>query len=143
MTPSNILKHISCNKDNPVISLISHSLQATGCTGTSKCQASLAYLLPFQAAEKLTVCLLLPRQGDSLSSIENAVKYNPMYESDTTGYSHYYRRYPQLTSYSSTSAETSTDYSSEEIRHIYENSELTKEVNVLVFTVAWERSWKQ
>ncbi|NXK44605.1 IMPG2 protein, partial [Chauna torquata] len=66
-------------------------------------------------------------QGDSLSSIENAVKYNPMYESDTTGYSHYYRRYPQLTSYSSTSAETSTDYSSEEIRHIYENSELTKE----------------
>uniref|UniRef100_A0A8C8AJ79 Interphotoreceptor matrix proteoglycan 2 n=1 Tax=Otus sunia TaxID=257818 RepID=A0A8C8AJ79_9STRI len=66
-------------------------------------------------------------QGDSLSSIENAVKYNPMYESDTTGYSHYYRKYPQLTSYSSTSAETSTDYSSEEIRHIYENSELTKE----------------
>ncbi|NWR64757.1 IMPG2 protein, partial [Bucorvus abyssinicus] len=66
-------------------------------------------------------------QGDSLSSIENAVKYNPMYESDTTGYSHYYRRYPQLTSYSSASAETSTDYSSEEIRHIYENSELTKE----------------
>lgn len=54
-----------------------------------------------------------------------------MYESDTTGYSHYYRRYPQLTSYSSTSAETSTDYSSEEIRHIYENSELTKEVNAL------------
>uniref|UniRef100_A0A8C8RD70 Interphotoreceptor matrix proteoglycan 2 n=1 Tax=Pelusios castaneus TaxID=367368 RepID=A0A8C8RD70_9SAUR len=68
------------------------------------------------------------RQGDSLSSIENAVKYNPMYESDTTGYNHYYRRYPQLTSYSSTSAETSTDYSSEEIRHIYEHSELTKEV---------------
>uniref|UniRef100_A0A8C8RCH8 Interphotoreceptor matrix proteoglycan 2 n=1 Tax=Pelusios castaneus TaxID=367368 RepID=A0A8C8RCH8_9SAUR len=67
------------------------------------------------------------RQGDSLSSIENAVKYNPMYESDTTGYNHYYRRYPQLTSYSSTSAETSTDYSSEEIRHIYEHSELTKE----------------
>ncbi|KFO94834.1 Interphotoreceptor matrix proteoglycan 2, partial [Buceros rhinoceros silvestris] len=66
-------------------------------------------------------------QGDSLSSVENAVKYNPMYESDTTGYSHYYRRYPQLTSYSSASAETSTDYSSEEIRHIYENSELTKE----------------
>ncbi|NXX22403.1 IMPG2 protein, partial [Podargus strigoides] len=66
-------------------------------------------------------------QGDSLSSIENAVKYNPMYESDTTGYSQYYRRYPQLTSYSSTSAETSTDYSSEEIRHIYENTELTRE----------------
>ncbi|KAJ6662674.1 hypothetical protein lerEdw1_011314 [Lerista edwardsae] len=66
-------------------------------------------------------------QGDSLSSIENAVKYNPMYESDATGYNHYYRRYPQLTSYSSTSNETSTEYSSEEIRHIYEHSELTKE----------------
>uniref|UniRef100_A0A670IMB1 Interphotoreceptor matrix proteoglycan 2 n=1 Tax=Podarcis muralis TaxID=64176 RepID=A0A670IMB1_PODMU len=66
-------------------------------------------------------------QGDSLSSIENAVKYNPMYESDATGHSHYYRRYPQLTSYSSTSNETSTEYSSEEIRHIYEHSELTKE----------------
>ncbi|XP_061484151.1 interphotoreceptor matrix proteoglycan 2 [Rhineura floridana] len=67
------------------------------------------------------------RQGDSLSSVENAVKYNPMYESDATGHSHYYRRYPQLTSYSSTSNETSTEYSSEEIRHIYEHSELTKE----------------
>uniref|UniRef100_A0A8D2LT49 Interphotoreceptor matrix proteoglycan 2 n=1 Tax=Varanus komodoensis TaxID=61221 RepID=A0A8D2LT49_VARKO len=66
-------------------------------------------------------------QGDSLSSIENAVKYNPMYESDATGHSHYYRRYPLLTSYSSTSNETSTEYSSEEIRHIYEHSELTKE----------------
>ncbi|XP_069059601.1 interphotoreceptor matrix proteoglycan 2 [Pleurodeles waltl] len=67
------------------------------------------------------------RASDSLSSVENAVKYNPMYESDTTGYSHYYRRYPQLPSNSSTSPETSTDFSSEEIRHIYENSELTKD----------------
>ncbi|XP_063809646.1 interphotoreceptor matrix proteoglycan 2 isoform X2 [Pseudophryne corroboree] len=67
------------------------------------------------------------RQSDSISSIENAVKYNPMYESDTTGYSHYYKRYPQLPSTSSTSPETSADFSSEEIRHIYENSELTKE----------------
>ncbi|XP_013921275.1 PREDICTED: interphotoreceptor matrix proteoglycan 2 [Thamnophis sirtalis] len=65
-------------------------------------------------------------QGDSLSSIEYAVKYNPMYESDTTGYSHYYRRCPQLTSYSSTSNETSTEYSSEEIKHIYDK-ELSKE----------------
>uniref|UniRef100_A0A8C4SL75 Interphotoreceptor matrix proteoglycan 2 n=1 Tax=Erpetoichthys calabaricus TaxID=27687 RepID=A0A8C4SL75_ERPCA len=62
------------------------------------------------------------------SSTEKAVKYNPMYESDaTTGYNHYYRRYPQLPSYSSPSAEASTDFSSEEIRHIYEHSELTKE----------------
>lgn len=51
-----------------------------------------------------------------------------MYESDTTGYSHYYRRCPQLTSYSSTSNETSTEYSSEEIKHIYDNRELSKEV---------------
>uniref|UniRef100_A0A8C5LSK2 Interphotoreceptor matrix proteoglycan 2 n=1 Tax=Leptobrachium leishanense TaxID=445787 RepID=A0A8C5LSK2_9ANUR len=67
------------------------------------------------------------RQSDSLSSIENAVKYNPMYESDVTGYSHYYKRYPQQSSASSTSPETSAEFSSEEIRHIYENSELTKE----------------
>ncbi|KAM4795914.1 interphotoreceptor matrix proteoglycan 2 [Rhinophrynus dorsalis] len=69
----------------------------------------------------------LGRQSDSISSIENAVKYNPMYESDITGYSHYYKRYPQLSSTTSTSPETSADFSSEEIRHIYENSELSKE----------------
>ncbi|XP_075446246.1 interphotoreceptor matrix proteoglycan 2 isoform X2 [Ascaphus truei] len=72
------------------------------------------------------------RQSDSMSSIEKAVKYNPMYESDTTGYSHYYKRYPQLPSTSSTSPETSADYSSEEIRHIYENSELTKEDRIRI-----------
>ncbi|KAG2457045.1 IMPG2 protein, partial [Polypterus senegalus] len=67
-------------------------------------------------------------RGNCQSSTEKAVKYNPMYESDaTTGYNHYYRRYPQLPSYSSPSAEASTDFSSEEIRHIYEHSELTKE----------------
>ncbi|XP_039770373.1 interphotoreceptor matrix proteoglycan 2 [Ornithorhynchus anatinus] len=67
------------------------------------------------------------RQDDSLSSAEHAVKYNPMFESDTTGCEHSSRTYPRLTSYSSTSGETSTDFSSEEIRHIYENSELSKE----------------
>lgn len=52
-----------------------------------------------------------------------------MYESEaTTGYSHYYRRYPEVPVFSSTSAEASTDFSSEEMRHIYEHSELTKEV---------------
>lgn len=61
--------------------------------------------------------------------MERATKYNPMYESEaTTGYSHYYRRYPEPPVYSSASAEASTDFSSEEIRHIYDNSELTKEV---------------
>ncbi|KAJ8282466.1 hypothetical protein COCON_G00049850 [Conger conger] len=68
------------------------------------------------------------RRGDSMLSLERATKYNPMYESDiTTGYSHYYRRYPEMPCYSSASAEASTDFSSEEIRHIYENSELTRE----------------
>ncbi|XP_031735840.1 interphotoreceptor matrix proteoglycan 2-like, partial [Anarrhichthys ocellatus] len=68
------------------------------------------------------------RRAESLPSLERATKYNPMYESEaTTGYSHYYRRYPEALVYSSTSAEASTDFSSEEIRHIYENSELTKE----------------
>ncbi|XP_058885198.1 interphotoreceptor matrix proteoglycan 2-like isoform X3 [Acipenser ruthenus] len=68
------------------------------------------------------------RFGDSLASMEKAVKYNPMYESDTTtSYSHYYRRYPHIPSYSSASADASTDFSSEEIRHIYEHSELTRE----------------
>uniref|UniRef100_A0A667Z3N6 Interphotoreceptor matrix proteoglycan 2 n=1 Tax=Myripristis murdjan TaxID=586833 RepID=A0A667Z3N6_9TELE len=68
---------------------------------------------------------------ESLPSLERATKYNPMYESEaTTGYSHYYRRYPEAPVYSSASAEASTDFSSEEIRHIYENSELTKEVCV-------------
>ncbi|KAK5613930.1 hypothetical protein CRENBAI_014049 [Crenichthys baileyi] len=68
------------------------------------------------------------RRLESPASLERATKYNPMYESEaTTGYSHYYRRYPEAPVYSSASAEASTDFSSEEIRHIYENSELTKE----------------
>ncbi|XP_046903768.1 interphotoreceptor matrix proteoglycan 2 isoform X2 [Hypomesus transpacificus] len=68
------------------------------------------------------------RRGESIPSLERATKYNPMYESEaTTGYSHYYRRYPEAPLCSSASAEASTDFSSEEIRHIYENSELTKE----------------
>nr|XP_020464932.1 interphotoreceptor matrix proteoglycan 2 [Monopterus albus] len=68
------------------------------------------------------------RRAGNFSSLERATKYNPMYESEaTTGYGHYYRRYPEAPVYSSASAEASTDFSSEEIRHIYENSELTKE----------------
>lgn len=76
----------------------------------------------------MCVCVV-HRRGDSVGSLERATKYNPMYESDvTTGYSHYYQRYPEPPIYSSASAEASTDFSSEEIQHIYENSELTKEV---------------
>ncbi|XP_051566247.1 interphotoreceptor matrix proteoglycan 2-like [Myxocyprinus asiaticus] len=68
------------------------------------------------------------RRGDSIPSLDRATKYNPMYESDVmTGYSHYYRRYPDPPIHSSASAEASSGFSSEEIRHIYENNELTKE----------------
>ncbi|XP_073668124.1 interphotoreceptor matrix proteoglycan 2 isoform X2 [Paramisgurnus dabryanus] len=69
-----------------------------------------------------------PIRDDSFPFLDRATKYNPMFESDlTTGYSHYYRRYPDPPVHSSGSAEASTEFSSEEIRHIYENSELTKE----------------
>ncbi|KAG1939894.1 titin [Pimephales promelas] len=68
------------------------------------------------------------RFAENVPSLERATKYNPMFESEaTTGYSRYYRRYPDTPAYSTGSAEISTDFSSEEIRHIYENTELTKE----------------
>ncbi|XP_016418397.1 interphotoreceptor matrix proteoglycan 2-like isoform X2 [Sinocyclocheilus rhinocerous] len=68
------------------------------------------------------------RREDSPPFLDMATKYNPMFESDlTTGYSHYYQRYPEPPVHSSASAEASTEFSSEEIRHIYETSELTKE----------------
>uniref|UniRef100_A0A671TCV1 Interphotoreceptor matrix proteoglycan 2 n=1 Tax=Sinocyclocheilus anshuiensis TaxID=1608454 RepID=A0A671TCV1_9TELE len=68
------------------------------------------------------------RYSENVPSLERATKYNPMFESEaTTGYNQYYRRYPNAPAYSTGSAETSTDFSSEEIQHIYENSELTKE----------------
>ncbi|XP_043105133.1 interphotoreceptor matrix proteoglycan 2 isoform X1 [Puntigrus tetrazona] len=68
------------------------------------------------------------RREDTPPFLDMATKYNPMFESDlTTGYSHYYQRYPEPPVHSSASAEASTEFSSEEIRHIYENSELTKE----------------
>ncbi|TTM51867.1 Discoidin, CUB and LCCL domain-containing protein 2 [Bagarius yarrelli] len=62
------------------------------------------------------------RNGDSVASLKMATKYNPMYESDVmTGYSHYYQHYPIPVIYSSTSVDTPTDLSSNEIQHIYEN----------------------
>ncbi|XP_078264720.1 interphotoreceptor matrix proteoglycan 2 [Rhinoraja longicauda] len=65
---------------------------------------------------------------DSLASAENGTKHNPMYESDaTTSYSHYKRRYPHVSPYSSSSGETSANFSSDEIRHVYECTELSKE----------------
>lgn len=82
-------------------------------------------------SRKDQLCVFVCRREDSFPYLDRATKYNPMFESDlTTGYSHYYRRYPDPPIQSSGSAEASTDFSSEEIRHIYENSELTKEVRV-------------
>ena len=78
---------------------------------------------------------ILRRRAESHPSLERATKYNPVYESEATaGYRDYHRRYAEAAAYSSASAEASTDFSSEEIRHIYENSELTKEVCVCVCT---------
>uniref|UniRef100_A0A8C1C481 Interphotoreceptor matrix proteoglycan 2 n=1 Tax=Cyprinus carpio carpio TaxID=630221 RepID=A0A8C1C481_CYPCA len=68
------------------------------------------------------------RREDNPPFLDGATKYNPMFESDlTTGYSHYYQQYPRPLVHRSASAEASTEFSSEEIQHIYENSELTKE----------------
>ncbi|KAJ8350771.1 hypothetical protein SKAU_G00259010 [Synaphobranchus kaupii] len=65
---------------------------------------------------------------DSVPSLERATKYNPMYESEATSEcSRHYRRYPEEPCYSTASLDASADFSSEEIRHIYENSNLTKE----------------
>uniref|UniRef100_A0A6P8RBM4 Interphotoreceptor matrix proteoglycan 2 n=1 Tax=Geotrypetes seraphini TaxID=260995 RepID=A0A6P8RBM4_GEOSA len=67
------------------------------------------------------------QRSNSLSFIENAEKYNRVYESEIAGYSQHCRRYPQLSSYSSTSADASTDFSSKEIRDIHETKELTQQ----------------
>uniref|UniRef100_A0A3B4Y987 Interphotoreceptor matrix proteoglycan 2b n=1 Tax=Seriola lalandi dorsalis TaxID=1841481 RepID=A0A3B4Y987_SERLL len=64
------------------------------------------------------------RRGDSVPTLERATKFNPMFESDP----HYRRRDPNLPEYSSSaSVDSSRDVSSEEIRHIYQNTSLTKE----------------
>ncbi|KAL7833973.1 hypothetical protein AOLI_G00289330 [Acnodon oligacanthus] len=67
------------------------------------------------------------RHADSVPSLERATKYNPMFESDVnSGYSRYNQRYSGAP-VSMASCDVSSDFSSEELRHIYENSELTKE----------------
>ncbi|XP_021573197.1 interphotoreceptor matrix proteoglycan 2 [Carlito syrichta] len=67
------------------------------------------------------------RQPDNLSSIENAVKYNPVYESRMAGCEQYEGPYPQRPFYSSASGEMIGGLSREEIRQMYESSELSKE----------------
>nr|XP_004036030.3 interphotoreceptor matrix proteoglycan 2 [Gorilla gorilla gorilla] len=67
------------------------------------------------------------RQPDSLSSIENAVKYNPVYESHRAGCEKYEGPYPQHPFYSSASGDTIGGLSREEIKQMYESSELSRE----------------
>ncbi|XP_033067325.1 interphotoreceptor matrix proteoglycan 2 [Trachypithecus francoisi] len=67
------------------------------------------------------------RQPDSLSSIENAVKYNPVYKSHRAGCEKYEGPYPQHPFYSSTSGDMIGGLSRDEIRQMYESSELSRE----------------
>ncbi|XP_011940440.1 PREDICTED: interphotoreceptor matrix proteoglycan 2 isoform X2 [Cercocebus atys] len=67
------------------------------------------------------------RQPDSLSSIENAVKYNPVYKSHRAGCEKYEGPYPQHPFYSSASGDMIGGLSREEIRQMYESSELSRE----------------
>lgn len=89
---------------------------------------------------KLFELALSFRRGDSLPTLERATKFNPMFESDPVT-AQYYRRYnddvPQyyhesdrgLPHFSSSaSVGDSKDLSSEEIKNIYQNTTLSKEV---------------
>ncbi|XP_059183592.1 interphotoreceptor matrix proteoglycan 2-like [Centropristis striata] len=80
------------------------------------------------------------RRGDSMPTLERAAKFNPTFESDPVT-AQYYRRYDDdvprynrsggganFPPYSScSSADSSRVFGSDEIRHIYENTTLTKE----------------
>lgn len=78
------------------------------------------------------------RRGDSVPTLERATKFNPMFESDpvTAQYyrryddqvpQYYHRRNPDLPPYSSSDG-ASKDLSSDEIRNIYQNTTLSREV---------------
>ncbi|KAF3821419.1 hypothetical protein GH733_010997, partial [Mirounga leonina] len=60
----------------------------------------------------------ISRQPDSLSSIENAIKYNPMYESHVAGPKQHEKPYPQHPFSSSAGGEMIGGLSREEIRQI-------------------------
>ncbi|XP_057621706.1 interphotoreceptor matrix proteoglycan 2 [Chionomys nivalis] len=66
-------------------------------------------------------------QPDSLSSVENAIKYNPAYESHLAGCEQYERPCSHRPFYSSASEEVLGGLSREEIRQMYESSDLSKE----------------
>uniref|UniRef100_A0A8C2VKM9 Interphotoreceptor matrix proteoglycan 2 n=1 Tax=Chinchilla lanigera TaxID=34839 RepID=A0A8C2VKM9_CHILA len=67
------------------------------------------------------------RQPDSLSSMENAVKHNPAFDSHTAGCEQYEEPYPQRPFCSSAGEEVIGGLSREEIRQMYESSGLSKE----------------
>lgn len=94
------------------------------------------------------------RRGESVPTLERATKFNPMFESEPVT-AQYYRRYdddggndaPQrygrcdlsLPRYSSSlSSDSSRNFSSEEIQHIYQNTTLTKEVPKLLWIIISE-----
>ncbi|XP_055449454.1 interphotoreceptor matrix proteoglycan 2 [Psammomys obesus] len=67
------------------------------------------------------------RQPDSLSSVENAMKYNSAYESHLAGCEQYEKPYSQYPFCSSASEEVIGGLSREEIRQMYESTDLSKE----------------
>ncbi|CAK6441586.1 unnamed protein product [Pipistrellus nathusii] len=67
------------------------------------------------------------RQPASLSSIEDAIKYNPMYERHGAGMGQHRGPYPQGPFHSAARGEVIGGLSREEIRQIYENSGLSRE----------------
>nr|KAF6477728.1 interphotoreceptor matrix proteoglycan 2 [Molossus molossus] len=67
------------------------------------------------------------RQPDSLSSTEDAVKYNPEYASHVVGIEQYGGPYPQHPFYGAAPGEVIGGLSREEIRQMYENSGLSRE----------------
>ncbi|XP_006890100.1 PREDICTED: interphotoreceptor matrix proteoglycan 2 [Elephantulus edwardii] len=67
------------------------------------------------------------RQPDSISSIENAMKYDPVYGSHMDASEQYGGPYLQRPFYNPASAELINDQSREKIRETYENSELSGE----------------
>ncbi|XP_006868713.1 PREDICTED: interphotoreceptor matrix proteoglycan 2 [Chrysochloris asiatica] len=68
------------------------------------------------------------RQSDSLSSIENAVNDNPVYGGHRAGYEQFEGLYPQHPSSNSASKEVMGGLSREEIRQMYESSQLSREL---------------
>ncbi|XP_074218491.1 interphotoreceptor matrix proteoglycan 2 isoform X1 [Camelus bactrianus] len=67
------------------------------------------------------------RQPDSLSSVESGVKHNPVFESHEAALEQYEGPYPLRPFYSSAGREMIGGLSREEIRQMYESSELSRE----------------